>query len=152
MIKTFKVLKIMIFRTSKGEKMTIQTIYTKKAPLPIGPYSQAIVAGDYVFISGQIGLDPDTGKLAEGGIKEQTNQVIDNIESILISMGLKLKSIVKTEVYLTNLDEFREMNEVYARRFVYDIKPARATVQVAKLPLDAKIEIASVAYLGDKNV
>jgi len=132
--------------------MNIQTIYTKKAPEPVGPYSQAILAGDYIFISGQIGIDPNTGKLVEGGIKEQTNQAINNIESILSSVGLKLKSIVKTEVYLTNIDEFKEMNEIYASRFIHDIKPARATVQVVKLPLDAKVEISSIAYLGDQNV
>jgi len=132
--------------------MNIQTVYTKKAPEPIGPYSQAVIAGDYVFIAGQIGIDPNTGKLVEGGIKEQTNQVIDNIEAILNSVGLKLKRVVKTEVYVTNLDEVRDLNEIYSARFVYDQKPARATVQVVKLPKDAKVEISSVAYLGDKNV
>ena len=123
----------------------IEKIYTQKAPQPIGPYSQAIKsAGKLIFISGQIPIDPETGKLIEGGIKEQTERVIENIKSILESQSLSLKNIVKCEVFLKDISLFKEFNEVYSQYFK-EIKPARTTVAVAGLPADALIEISAIA-------
>ena len=122
-------------------------IATDQAPSAIGPYSQAICAGAYIFVSGQIAIDPALGKLAGETIEEQTKQVLKNIEAILATQGLTLENIVKTEVYLKDLKDFSVMNSIYAEKFSYLIKPARATVQVSKLPLDALIEISCIAYI-----
>lgn len=123
----------------------IVQIATDQAPKAIGPYSQAVCAGSYVFVSGQIALDP-TGKLVGETIEEQTRQVLKNIKAILVAEGLTLENIVKTEVYLKDLKDFQAMNGVYAEKFTYAIKPARATVQISKLPHDALIEISCVAF------
>lgn len=127
----------------------LKKISTENAPNAIGPYSQAVVAGDFLFASGQIALDPKTGNLVPGGIKEQTKQVIDNLEAVSKARNIGLERVVKTTVYLKDLAHFSEMNEVYAQKFVSDPKPARETVQVAKLPRDALVEISCVAYMGD---
>lgn len=119
-------------------------VSTPDAPAAIGPYSQAIVAGDFVFVSGQLPVDPKSGKMAEGDVEALTSQVIDNLEAILKSAGLTLENVVKTEVFLKDLSDFQAMNRAYAKRFLH--APARAIVQVAKLPLDAKIEISCTAY------
>ena len=129
----------------------IKEIKTEKAPKAIGPYSQATLAGNYMFVSGQIGLDPTTNKLIHGGIKEQTKRVIENIKGILEKEGLNLSDVIKSEVYLKDLEEFKEMNDEYSSNFLDKIRPARQTVQVARLPLDAKVEISIIAYVGDKN-
>jgi 2-iminobutanoate/2-iminopropanoate deaminase len=125
----------------------MKSVITDKAPPAIGPYSQAIIAGDFIFLSGQIPLDP-SGKVVEGGIREQTLRVIENIEVILATQGKSLSDVVKTEVYLQDMNEFSVMNEVYARKFLTDPKPARVTVQVARLPKDVRIEIACIAFIG----
>lgn len=126
---------------------SITQIVTEKAPKAIGPYSQAIRAGEYVYISGQIAIDPSMGKLAGDTIEVQTLQVLKNIEAILEAQGLTLESVVKTEVYLKDLKDFSAMNALYAEKFIFEVKPARATVQVSKLPMDALVEISCVAYV-----
>jgi 2-iminobutanoate/2-iminopropanoate deaminase len=114
------------------------------APKVIGPYSQAIVANGFVYTAGQVGADPKTGTLVEGGIVEQTEQVINNLDAILKAAGSSLDEAVKTTVFLADMNDFVKMNEVYGRRFKAPY-PARSTVQVARLPRDAKIEIEVVA-------
>jgi 2-iminobutanoate/2-iminopropanoate deaminase len=122
----------------------IQVVATPKAPQALGPYSQAIVANGLVFASGQIPLDPKTNKLVEGTIEEQTRQVLDNLSHVLESVGGSLHQALKTTVFLQDLNDFSAMNKVYSEYFP-DHKPARSTVQVAKLPLNARIEIELVA-------
>lgn len=117
-----------------------EIISTQKAPAAIGPYSQAVGTGNLVFCSGQVPLVPETGALIEGGIKEQTLQVFKNIEAILAQASLTMADIVKTTVFLTDINDFADMNEVYAEYFEGNY-PARSAVQVAALPKGAKIEI-----------
>lgn len=124
-------------------------ISTPEAPGAIGPYSQAIRAGDFVFISGQIPLDPATGALVDGGITEQTHRVLKNLDAILRAAGTSFNSVVKTTVYLADMAEFVAMNTVYAG-YVAVPPPARATVQVARLPRDVRVEIDVIAYLGER--
>jgi 2-iminobutanoate/2-iminopropanoate deaminase len=116
------------------------------APSAIGPYSQGIRTGSFVFLSGQIPLVGDTGKFPEGLIKEQTEQVIANIKALLASQGLGLENVVKATVFLSDMNEFAAMNEVYAKHFT-GTPPARSTVQVARLPRDAKVEIEVIAQV-----
>jgi len=124
----------------------IRAIATEQAPKAIGPYAQAIAAGPYLFLSGQIPIDPKAGKITATTIQEQTKQVIDNIEAILDSEGLSLLNVVRTDVYLKDMADFAEMNAIYAERFSQAAKPARTTIEAAKLPLDCKVEITCVAY------
>ena len=126
----------------------ISKVYSPQAPEPVGPYSQAVSAGDYVFVSGQIPLDHKTGAVASGEISQQTELVIRNTERILEACGLSLGDVVKTDVFLKDLADFAAMNEVYARMFPGDVKPARCVVQVARLPRDVKIELSCTAYGG----
>lgn len=121
-----------------------KVISTKNAPQAVGPYSQAVWANDLLFVSGQIPLDPSTGKFVSDDVKEQTKQVFQNIGAILQEAGLNYEDIVKATVYLTNMADFAVVNEVYASFFKQDF-PARAAFQVAKLPLGAKVEIEAVA-------
>jgi 2-iminobutanoate/2-iminopropanoate deaminase len=123
-----------------------QTVRTENAPAAIGPYSQAVVSGGFLFCSGQIPLDPATGKMIEGGIEEQTERVLRNLAAVLESGGGSLRSVVKTTVYLADLSDFPAMNETYGR-FFPESPPARATVQVAKLPAGALVEIDAVASI-----
>ena len=126
--------------------MTIKKIIsTPKAPAAIGPYSQAIRIGDFLYTSGQISLDPETMEMITGDIEVETEKVLKNIEAILKEDGLSLNNIIKTTVYLTDLSEFARMNQVY-ENFFTDTKPARACVQVAALPKGAKVEIDVVAH------
>ncbi len=129
-------------------KDKISAIDTPGAPRAIGPYSQATLAGGFVFVSGQIAMDPDSGSVVEGGIGEQTTRVLKNIEAILKEAGLTLEGVVKTEVFLKNFDDFASMNEVYATFFPSRTKPARFTVEVSRLPKDVLVEIACIAYRG----
>jgi len=117
------------------------------APKAIGPYSQAIVANGFVFAAGQVGTDPKTGILVEGGIVEQTEQVIKNLSAVLKAAGTSLDAAVKTTVFLADINDFAKMNEVYAKHFKTPF-PARSTVQVARLPRDAKVEIEVIALLA----
>jgi len=122
----------------------MESIQTDRAPQAIGPYSQAIKANGFIFASGQIPLDPATMQIVEGGIQEQTGRVLDNLKAVLEAAGSALDRVVKTTVYLADMNEFAAMNEIYAKRFGAT-KPARATVQVARLPRDVKVEIDVVA-------
>ncbi|MCC7532208.1 MAG: RidA family protein [Candidatus Melainabacteria bacterium] len=124
----------------------MKVIATESAPKAIGPYSQAIASTGMVFVSGQIPIDPVTGNLVEGPIADQTKRVMTNLAAILEAAGSSLSQVVKTTVYLKDMGDFAEMNEVYGSHFP-DHKPARATVQVAKLPRDVGVEIDCIAVL-----
>ena len=125
--------------------MDKKIIATSKAPAAIGPYSQAIRIGEFLYTSGQISLDPESMKMITGDIEVETEKVLKNIEAILKEDELNLNNIIKTTVYLTDLSEFGRMNQVY-EKFFTDTKPARACVQVAALPKGAKVEIDVVAH------
>lgn len=126
--------------------MSRRIVSTPAAPAAIGPYSQAIMAGPFVFTSGQIGIHPSTGTLVSDDIVEQTRQVLTNLSAILEEAGASLKSVVKTTVYLTDINHFAAMNAEYAKHFTEN-PPSRSTVVVAKLPKDALVEIEAVAVL-----
>ena len=121
-----------------------QIIATEHAPGAIGPYSQAVRAGNLVFASGQIPIDPATGEFVAGGIAEQTEQVLRNLAAVFEAAGVGLNQVVKTTVFLADMEDFAAMNEVYGR-FFGEQPPARATVQAARLPRDAKVEIEAIA-------
>ena len=125
-----------------------QIVKTDSAPAAIGPYSQAVKVGGFVFTSGQIPLDPKTGQFVEGGIREQTEQVIRNLAAVLEAAGSDLGRVVKTTVYLADMSDFAAMNEVYGRFFREDAPP-RSTVQAARLPRDARVEIDVIALAGE---
>ncbi len=124
--------------------MKRQIVVTDAAPKAIGPYSQAVWAGDYLFCAGQIALDPGTGNMVAGGITEQATRVLENIRGLLKSQGLDLGNVVKSTVFLSDMNHFAAMNEVYAKCFTKE-PPARSTVQAARLPKDALVEIEVVA-------
>ena len=128
--------------------MNKKAISTKKAPAAIGPYSQAIQAGNTLYVSGQIPLDPATGAVVEGGIVEQTVRVFENLKAILEEAGSSFSDVVKAEVFLDDINDFAAVNEIYASYFTTDPKPARQAVEVANLPKLVKIEISCIAYLG----
>ena len=121
-------------------------IDTPEAPAAIGPYSQAVVVGEWVFASGQIPIDPATGEVVEGGIVEQTDRVMNNLVAVLHEAGGSLSHVVKTTVYLADMGTFGDMNEVYARHF-RDHRPARATVQAGALPKSVAVEIDAIAHV-----
>ena len=125
------------------EKMTIKT---EKAPQAIGPYSQGILTGNFVFTAGQISLDPETGEIVPGGIEAETRRVLQNLSSVLEAAGSSLDRVVKTTVFLRDMGDFARMNSVYAEFFTGSF-PARSTVQVAALPKNAAIEIEAVAIV-----
>jgi len=125
-----------------------RVVFAPGAPTPVGPYSQAIVAGGFVFASGQIPLDPATGKLVEGEIEAQAARVLDNLRAVLEAAGSSLDRVVRASVYLVDLAVFPRMNAVYGRYFTAEPKPARTTVQVAALPLGAQVEIDVIATLA----
>lgn len=130
---------------------TKTVISTDKAPKAIGPYSQAVAVspGDLLFCSGQIPLDPVSGKIVDGGVSEQTTRVLDNIDAVLTAAGCSYKSIIKTTIFLADLSDFAKVNELYAARFNADEPfPARSTVQVARLPRDVLVEIELIAQKG----
>lgn len=124
-----------------------EAISTLAAPAAIGPYSQAIRAGDFVFLSGQIPLDPASGSLVTGDVQAQTQRVLENLGAILGAAGGSFDQVVKTTVYLADMSDFPAMNEVYGT-FFRGTAPARATVQVSRLPRDVRVEIDAVLYLG----
>ena len=124
-----------------------QPIATKQAPQAIGPYSQAVLSDGVAYLSGQIPLDPATGQIVEGDVAAQTERVLENLKAVLAACGSSLDQVLKTTVYLQDMAEFPRMNEVYARYFP-SAPPARSTVQVARLPRDARIEIDAIARVG----
>ena len=121
-----------------------QVIHTDKAPAAIGPYSQAIQIGQLLFTSGQVPIDPETGAIVEGGIQEQARQSLNNIKAILNAAGTNMGAVVKTTVFLQDMNDFAAMNEVYAQ-FFQEPYPARSAVQVGRLPKDALVEIEAIA-------
>lgn len=125
-----------------------QIIQTEHAPQAIGPYSQAVKTRGLVYASGQIPIDPQTGQFVPGGIREQTEQVLKNLTAVLEAAGSGLDQVVKTTVFLADMEEFTSMNEVYARFFTVD-PPARATVQAAGLPRNARVEIEVIALASE---
>ncbi len=128
------------------EKLNKTEIVTKEAPSAIGPYSQGIVAGPFVYSSGQIPADPATGEIS-GGIVEQTTQSLTNLKAVVEAGGSDMEHVVKTTVFLKDMGDFAKMNEVYAKFFSEGIKPARSAVQAAKLPKDVLVEIEAVALV-----
>ena len=124
----------------------MKEVKTEKSPKALGPYSQAIESEKLIFCSGQIGIIPNNGELVSQEIVGQTKQAIDNLKQILIAAGSNLDSVLRTEVFLKNMSDFAAMNEVYEKKFSIMPKPARVTVEVAKLPKDALIEISCIAY------
>jgi len=126
--------------------MSHQIIHTDKAPAAVGPYSQAIRVGNLVYTAGQIGLDPSTGTLKEG-LEAQTHQVLSNLQAVLEAAGASLSTVVKTTIYLVDMADFAQVNQIYGAYFS-DAPPARSTVAVASLPLGALVEIEAVAYVN----
>ena len=127
-----------------------KVVATEAAPQAIGPYSQAVRIGEFVFTSGQVPIDPKTGVFVEGGIAEQTGQVLRNLTEVLRAAGTSLEEVVKTTVFLADMNDFAAMNEVYGRYFSNE-PPARSTVQAARLPRDARIEIDVIAVRRDEG-
>lgn len=127
--------------------MDLEVISTVKAPAAIGPYSQAIAAGDHVYVSGQIPLDPESGEMIEGGIEAQTRRVMDSLVAILEQAGAALNRVVRCTIYLVSLDDYNAVNAIYGEYFS-EHRPARVTIQVAALPRGSRVEIDAVAMRG----
>jgi len=127
----------------------LEKVESEKAPKAIGPYSQAVVVGGFLFASGQIGMSHSTGKMVKGGVVEQTKQALDNIDGVLAERNIGLARVVKATVYLKDMADFQAMNDVYSARFRDEPRPARETIQAAALPKDALVEISCIAYIGD---
>jgi 2-iminobutanoate/2-iminopropanoate deaminase len=125
----------------------LSAVSTASAPKALGPYSQAIRAGQFLYVSGQVPIDPATGELVSGGIAEQTQRAFQNIGEILAAAGASFQHVVRTSVFLSDLSDFAAMNEVYATFFTPP-QPARSTIEAARLPRDAKIEVDVIAFLG----
>ena len=124
--------------------MSKEVVYSAKAPEPIGPYSQAIKAGNTLFVSGQIPIDSSTGKIDDGDITSQTNQVMKNLEAILTAAGMTFANVVKCSIFLSDMNDFPKVNDVYGKYFQSE-PPARETVQVSRLPKDVNVEISCIA-------
>jgi 2-iminobutanoate/2-iminopropanoate deaminase len=133
--------------TSRESHSSKTKVSTPQAPAAIGPYSQAILSGDFLYTSGQVALDPTSGQMIEGGIREQTTRVLENLKAVLAAAGSDLGKVVKTVVFLKNMQDFSLMNEVYADYLAPEgaVPPARSTVEVARLPKDALVEIEVIA-------
>jgi len=127
--------------------MPKQPIKTPRAPAAIGPYSQGVRAGGFIFVSGQIPLDPTSGEVVSDDVAQQTDRVMRSIRAILDDSGATMEDIVKTTIFLVDMNDFAVVNEVYGRYFSAE-PPARATIQVARLPKDVKVEIEAIAYVG----
>lgn len=123
-----------------------EVVLTDRGPKPIGPYSQAVKAGGFLFVSGQVALDPRSGEIVAGGISQQTERVLENLKAIVEAAGSPMNHIVKTTIFLKNMNDFAAMNEIYARYFS-SAPPARSTVEVARLPKDVLVEIDVIATL-----
>ncbi len=120
-------------------------IHTHEAPAPIGPYSQAVRMGNTVYTSGQIAIDPKTGSLIQGSIADETHQVMRNMQAVLEAAGFGFEQVLKSTIFITNMDDFGAINEVYGSYFDSETAPARETVQVARLPKDVRVEISMIA-------
>ena len=127
--------------------MSITTVQTDKAPAAIGPYSQAVVAAPFVFVSGQLGLDPATGELAAGGLEGQARQALENLKQILLAAGSALEQVTAVEVFLTDMGQFAVLNAIYAEYFATH-RPARAAIEVSALPKGGVVEIKCTAVVG----
>ena len=121
-------------------------VNTSNAPKPIGPYNQAVISGDLMFISGQVAFDPNTDELVLDDIQSETKQVMKNLKSILEEANLSFDNVVKTTIFLSNMNDFQQVNEVYGSYFSNDQAPARETVEVSRLPKDVNVEISMIAY------
>lgn len=126
----------------------MKKIETKEAPGAVGPYSQGIETEGFLYVSGQLPVDPNTGKMVAMEIKVQTERVIENLKAVLAAAGADLSQVVRCDVFLADMNDFKDMNEVYASIFVTDPKPARQAVEVGRLPLDAMVEISCIACKG----
>jgi len=124
-----------------------EIIHSDRAPKAVGPYSQAVKAGPFVFVSGQIPLDPSTGQVVQGDVTVQAERVLQNLQAVLEAAGASLADAVRVTVYLKDMNDFKAMNEIYARYFPSD-PPARVTVEVSRLPMDVRVEMDVVAYTG----
>ena len=134
------------------KSLAIEPIKTKFAPDPVGPYNQAVLVENWLYCSGQIALDPLTGlMIGDGNIEEETKQVLKNLIAIVEAAGGRNSNIIRTTIYLTDLNDFAKVNEIYAEIFCETTSPARACVEVSKLPKDGKIEIDCIAWLGEKK-
>jgi len=122
-------------------------VNTSNAPKPIGPYNQAVISGNLMFMSGQIAFDPSTGELVIGEIQAETKQVMENLKSILDEAGLSFKDVIKTSIFLSDMNNFQHVNEVYGSYFSNEDAPARETVEVSGLPKDVNVEISMIAQL-----
>ena len=127
----------------------MDAIKTKNAPEAIGPYSQAVVAGQFIYCSGQVALNPESGKIVSDDVSKQTHQVMNNLREVLLAAGAGFTEVVKTTIYLRNLENFRKVNEIYAS-YMSEPFPARATIEVSRLPLDAEVEIEMIAVTDTK--
>ena len=122
-------------------------VNTSNAPKPIGPYNQAVISGNLMFMSGQIAFDPSTGELVIGEIQAETKQVMENLKSILDEAGLSFKDVIKTSIFLSDMNNFQQVNEVYGSYFSDEDAPARETVEISRLPKDVNVEISMIAQL-----
>jgi 2-iminobutanoate/2-iminopropanoate deaminase len=122
-------------------------IFTDKAPAPIGPYSQAVLSGNTLYTSGQIALDPQTGELVIGDIETETKQVMENMKAVLDAAGMNFENVIKTTIFISDMNDFAKINGVYGAYFNEKTAPARETVQVAKLPKNVNVEISMIAVL-----
>jgi len=122
-----------------------EKVETGNAPKAVGPYSQGIAVNGFIFVSGQLPIDPQTGHMVEREIRAQTRQALANVEAVLRAAGTDLAHVVRCDVFLKDMNDFKAMNEVYAARFAGDVKPARQAVEVSRLPLDAIVEISCIA-------
>ena len=129
---------------------TLQKIDTPQAPKALGPYSQAISDGQYVFVSGQLPIDPVTGKLVEGDIQKSVSQVLENMEAVLKAGGSDISHVMRVDIFLKDLNHFALVNAAYAKKFVSATPPARQTVEVARLPMDAPVEMSCIAKIISK--
>jgi reactive intermediate/imine deaminase len=130
----------------------LEPIETKSAPKPVGPYNQAILVENWLYCSGQIALDPVTGEMiGNGKIEEETRQVLKNLIAVVEAAGGKNSTVIRTTIYLTDLNDFAKVNQIYAETFNNKVSPARACVEVSSLPKGGKIEIDCIAWLGEKN-
>lgn len=125
-------------------------VYTDKAPKPVGPYSQGVIAGEWLFIAGQIPIDPSTGRIIEGSFRDKARRVLENVKAVVEAAGGSLDDVVKVTVYLRDIKLFSEFNEVY-REYFKENPPARVVVEVSSLPLNADLEVEAIAYIGGRE-